>query len=238
MVSRISDLEYRIGYSFRDKSLLEEALTHPSSTAYRNAPGADNQRLEFLGDAVLQLVLTEKLYRLFEGQKEGVLTKWRARLVSKPALAGYARQINLGETMVMGKGEAASGGRERDSILSDAMEAVFGALYLDGGYQEASRLILHLASAALDRVIANPDSGNPKGRLQEILQALLPQSPCYEIVTETGPDHQKLFVVTVSWCDRVLGKGEGLSKKVAESAAAADALKRKDWESVAGKQGS
>lgn len=227
---RLSSLEDSLCYSFSDKALLNLALTHPSRSTGKASQSADNQRLEFLGDAVLQLVLTEELFRKFEKEAEGILTKWRARLVSKPALAGYARQLALGDRMLMGKGEDASGGRERDSTLSDCMEAVFGALYLDGGYLEASKVILRLASVGLEEVVATPESGNPKGLLQEILQAITSDSPDYSILAEEGPPHSKRFVAEVSWKGRQLGKGTGESKKAAETAAAVHALSAKVWE--------
>ncbi|MDP0491695.1 MAG: ribonuclease III [Verrucomicrobiota bacterium JB023] len=217
------------GYEFGDQSLLQMALTHASLLAEINEDVPDNQRLEYLGDAVLQLVLTEELYRRFPEQAEGVLTKWRARLVSKTALSAFAQKLDLGAMMLMGKGEEASGGRSRPSTLADCLEAVFGAVYLDGGLEAAKKVILSLVSDELLKVAACPEEGNPKGELQEVLQAIVPESPIYEIIASTGPDHEKKFDAAVLWQGIELGRGSGSSKKTAEANAAQDAINRRVW---------
>jgi ribonuclease-3 len=228
--SQLRDIEERLNYFFCDQSLLEQALTHPSITTEKGTQVIDNQRLEFLGDAVLQLILTERLYRDFGNESEGVLTKWRARVVSRPALATFANELGLGSAMRMGKGEEMNGGRTRASSLSDCMESVLGAVYLDGGFSEATRVTLALAGDALAEVVKSPDAGNPKGQLQEVLQAIVPESPHYCIITEKGPDHEKRFLAEVTWGGQLLGRGEGASKKTAEIAAAANALHESRWQ--------
>lgn len=223
-------VEGNLGYFFADFGLLQVALTHPSLVAESKEHSTDNQRLEFLGDAVLQLSLTEALYLQFPEKGEGVLTKWRARLVSKPALTAFGRALELGPAMLIGKGEEANGGRDRPSTLSDCVEAVLGAVYLDGGYEAARAVVLRITEDALRTVVQDPQAGNPKGDLQERLQALAPEGPQYEILSAKGPDHEKLFVSLVTWNGRELGKGRGASKKSAETAAAADALRQALWE--------
>lgn len=232
LIAPMKQVEANLGYFFADGELLKFALTHPSLIAESKSHSVDNQRLEFLGDAVLQLSLTEALYRQFPEEGEGVLTKWRARLVSKPALATFGRALGLGPAMLMGKGEEANGGRDRASTLSDCVEAVLGAVYLDGGYEAAKLVVLRMTGEALQTVVKSPQAGNPKGELQERLQALAPESPLYEILSAKGPDHEKLFVSSVTWRGSELGRGRGASKKSAETAAALDALRSGRWQSV------
>jgi len=223
-------LEEVIGYKFRNSLLMAEALTHPSLAYETQKPHFDNQRLEFLGDAVIQLVLTEKLYALFPGFSEGRLTKLRARLVSREALHSFANEMNLGAYMMMGKGEESSGGRERASTLADAFESVAGAIYLDGGLDAARKMIEKICSSALELVAESPEEKNPKGQLQELLQAMSTEGPEYSVLDERGPDHQKSFEVAVTWKSMKLGVGVGNSKKHAETMAARDAIERCAWE--------
>ena len=229
----MTPLEERIGYKFRNSLLLAEALTHPSLGHEAQRYHFDYQRLEFLGDAVLQLVITEYLFRNFRIEAEGQLTKLRSRLVSREALRTHAAALDLGRYILMGRGEEGSGGRERTSTLADAFEALIGALYLDGGLDVAKEFILRQTRADLDELAEKPVDINPKGDLQELLQSISPQSPVYETLSETGPEHQKTFVVQAVWEGIVLGKGSGHSKKQAETAAAADALEQKRWEKAA-----
>lgn len=226
----VERLQKVLGYSFEDDGLLMTALTHASFAAEKNSQISDNQRLEFLGDSVIQLILTEELYLRFPEAKEGTLTKWRARLVSRDALSDFAQDLELGQFLQIGKGENASGGRNRKSTLSDCLEAVFGALYLDAGLEKTRKIFLKLIDSSFQTVIENPTEGNPKGELQEILQSLHPESPSYEILSSDGPDHSKNFVAAVQWCGKQLGKGEGSSKKSAEIAAAFHALQARVWE--------
>lgn len=228
----MESIEQRLQYKFANSLLLAEALTHPSLAYETNRPHFDNQRLEFLGDAVLQLILTEKLFAMFPGFSEGRLTKLRSRLVSRDALCRYADTIELGEYLLLGKGEAASGGRDRASNLADAIEALIGAIYLDGGYAPTRDVVLRLCAEMLDHVEEEPEEINPKGQLQEILQAISPVSPAYRIVSQEGPDHQKTFTACVEWEGRELGFGDGGSKKEAEIEAALSALAERRWESA------
>lgn len=229
----MESIEQRIRYKFANSLLLAEALTHPSLAYESNRPHFDNQRLEYLGDAVLQLVLTERLYSMFPAFGEGRLTKLRSRLVSRDALCRFANEIHLGDYLLLGKGEAASGGRDRASNLADAFEALVGAIYLDGGFAEARRIVLSLSQRALDAVAGEPEEINPKGQLQEILQAISPISPSYRIVSQEGPDHQKSFTACVDWEGHDLGYGSGGSKKEAEIEAALNALAGRRWETLA-----
>ena len=227
-------LEEVIDYKFSDASLLKEALTHPSMAYESQAPCPDNQRLEFLGDAVIQLVLTERLYKLFPDFTEGQMTKLRARLVSRTALHKFATGMDLGKYVMMGKGEEATGGRQRSSTLADAFESVMGAVYLDGGLEAAASAIERICSPWIEQLAESPVEKNPKGQLQEELQALAPESPSYEVLKEAGPDHQKTFRVCVEWKGLVLGEGAGNSKKSAEIMAAKDALRNRNWKDLPG----
>ena len=228
----MKSLEKRIGYKFRNSLLLAEALTHPSLAYETQKPHFDNQRLEFLGDAVLQLVLTDELYRLFPKFAEGRLTKLRSRLVSRKALETFALNCKIGKYLMIGKGEEASGGRKRASTLADAFEALIGAIYLDGSLTAARAFILSACKDALEHVAEEPTEINPKGELQEILQGLSTRSPNYRIVSQEGPDHCRLFEANVEWGGQILGSGSGLSKKEAEAIAANDALEKKAWQAI------
>jgi ribonuclease III len=226
----VTPLEERIEYKFRNSLLLAEALTHPSLAHEAQRYHFDYQRLEFLGDAVLQLVVTEYLFSHFQGEAEGQLTKLRSRLVSRDALRMHAAALDLGRYILMGRGEEASGGRERTSTLADAFEALIGALYLDGGLDVAKNFILTQTRADLAKLAEEPVDFNPKGDLQELLQSISPRSPLYELVSQSGPEHEKTFVSEVLWEGIVLGEGTGRSKKQAETAAALEALQLKRWE--------
>jgi len=226
----MNPLEERLGHKFRNSLLLAEALTHPSISLERKDYPFDNQRLEFLGDAVLQVVITDYLYRAFPDFEEGQLTKMRSRIVSRNGLKGQAQAIGLGAYLMMGRGEEACGGRKRASTLADAFEAVIGAVYLDGGIEKARAFILRAAAGDLEALVDAPGDINPKGQLQELLQAISPMAPQYEITGQSGPDHQKRFQCVVRWREQELGRGDGGSKKLAEVAAAVDALNRRAWE--------
>ena len=223
-------LENRLDYKFRNSLLLAEAMTHPSLAYESQQPHFDNQRLEFLGDAVLQLILTEDLFRMFPDFPEGKLTKLRSRLVSRRALARFAVTIDLGSYVLLGKGEEATGGRRRPSTLADAFEALMGAVYLDCGYEGAKQLVLRLFQEEIESLAQSPEEKNPKGQLQECLQAIEPTPPAYEILSESGPDHRRVFLAQVVWRGKVLATGRGKSKKEAEARAAAEALRETAWE--------
>jgi ribonuclease-3 len=226
----VTPLEECIGYKFRNSLLLAEALTHPSVGHEAQNYHFDYQRLEFLGDAVLQLIITEHLFCNFRIEAEGKLTKLRSRLVSRDALKTHASALDLGRYILMGRGEEASGGRERTSTLADAFEALIGALYLDGGLEVAKNFILAQTRDDLEKLAEEPVDINPKGDLQELLQSISPRSPVYELVSQSGPEHEKTFVSQVIWEDIVLGQGSGRSKKQAEIAAAFEALQLRRWE--------
>jgi ribonuclease III len=226
----VNPLEDRIGYKFRNPLLLAEALTHPSVRHETQQHHFDNQRLEFLGDAVLQLVMTEHLYGHFKYEAEGKLTKLRSRLVSREALTVHAATLELGRYLMMGRGEEASGGRERNSTLADAFEALVGAIYLDSDLATVRQFILEQAAGDLAQLVEEPIDINPKGHLQELLQSISPRSPAYEVISQSGPEHEKTFVVRAVWEGIALGEGTGRSKKQAETAAAIEAMREKRWE--------
>lgn len=223
-MSNLRLLQERLDYTFREESLLRLALTHPSLV--HEAPGnvQHNQRLEFLGDAVLGLVLTGELYEKFPSLGEGPLTKARAQMVNRRTLAAEARRLQLGECLNLSRGEEANGGRQRLSALADAFEAVLGAIFLDGGYGAAQAFILRCFRDAFGELTEIPNLQNPKGELQELLQADSSQAPIYELASVRGPDHDREFECAVFHQGVELGRGQGKSKKEAESQAAMAAL--------------
>ncbi|MEI6034785.1 MAG: ribonuclease III [Verrucomicrobiae bacterium] len=233
--SIMNPLEVRMGYKFRNGLLLAEALTHPSISLERKDYPFDNQRLEFLGDAVIQIVVTEQLFRMFPDFSEGRLTKLRTRIVSRPALRERALALDLGSHLMMGRGEESSGGRARSSTLADAFESVVGAIYLDGGFEASRMFLLQQLEETFAGLASQPEEINPKGILQELLQSITPNAPEYELLSQTGPEHSKKFVCRVLWNGMELGSGEGLSKKEAQVAAATRALETRPWEKVARK---
>jgi ribonuclease-3 len=215
---RKTTLEERLGYVFGDRNLLTWSLTH-RSYAYEQGGLPTNERLEFLGDAVLGVVVTDALYREFPSQAEGELAKMRASLVNMTVLADVGREIDLGVAVMLGRGEEMTGGRDKASILADTLEAVFGAVYLDGGMTGASRLILRLF---LPRIRGQVEGGmvqDYKTSLQEMAAAQIGSLPEY-LITESGPDHAKRFQAIVRLGGEPFGSGEGRSKKEAEQAAA------------------
>jgi ribonuclease-3 len=225
-VSEFDELQSRLGYHFQDHSFLRLALTHPSVAHEQSAPIQTNQRLEFLGDAVLQLVLTRELYDKFPAFGEGPLTKARAQLVNRRSLAEQARQLGLGQHLILSRGEEQSGGRERLSALADTFEAVLGAIFLDGGFEAAREFILREFGTSFGELSVIPTLDNPKGELQEFLQAGSSEAPRYHVVSATGPDHDRVFECTVHHRGIELARGQGKSKKAAESEAALAALAR------------
>jgi ribonuclease III len=226
-------LQALIGYQFTDYQLLDEALTHASLARKAEPRRRSNQRLEFLGDAVLQLALSEKLFHLLEEADEGTLSKARARLVSTTALAALARRLQLGDFLQMDRGEELSGGRQRDSILADSFEALIGAVFLDGGVTSCRAVVERLFAPELTDLLRTPEDQNPKGQLQELLQAINHQAPTYRLLNSSGPDHQREFVVEVLWGSQALARGHGRSKKEAEIAAAEQALlQRSTWQPI------
>ena len=223
-VAEYHELQDRLGYVFHDPGLLQLALTHPSVAHEQGAPIQTNQRLEFLGDAVLQLVLTCELYEKFAAFGEGPLTKARAKLVSRRTLVERARHLGLGKHLIVSRGEELHGGRERPSALADTFESLLGAIFLDGGFEAARQFILRQFESAFGGLKVIPILENPKGELQELLQAISSEAPQYQMVSATGPDHDRIFECTVHHNGTELARGQGKSKKDAESQAALAAL--------------
>ena len=216
----------RLGIKPRRPHLLRQALTHKSAEPEFGV--VSNERLEFLGDAVLGLVVAEHLYRCHPDLAEGELTKLKAVAVSEPILARIARELDLGRYLLVSRGEEQTGGRERTSILADALEAVFAAVYLDRGLRAVRELILRLFSAHLDAIERHEYELDYKTLLQEKIQELHRTPPTYRVIAQSGPDHDRTFVAEVRVSDRVLGRGTGKSKKQAEQAAARDTLATED----------
>ena len=220
----IAEFESVIGYEFKDKELLKIALTH-SSYANENKMPVNNERLEFLGDSVLGFVTAEYLFSEFKGRPEGELTKLRAAVVCEKSLFRFAEKISLGQYIFMGKGEEHSGGRNRPSIVSDAFEAVIAAMYIDGGFDAVRPYILGFIKDAVKREASFKDN---KSLLQEEIQKNKGNTLVYEEIGESGPDHEKVFSFVVKLNGKVIGEGQGKTKKEAEQAAAGDALLKLD----------
>ncbi|MFR5876395.1 MAG: ribonuclease III [Eubacterium sp.] len=216
-------LEEKIEYTFKDKALLREALTHSSYANEKHNGCKCNERMEFLGDAVLSIVSAQYLFEKFPNLPEGKLSKLRSSLVCTQSLSSFAREINLGEYLFLGKGEISSGGADRPSILEDAFEALIAAIYLDGGMECAKRHILRF----LSREVENQHSNfkDYKTALQEVVQQNPDETLNYVLVGESGPDHDKRFESEVHLNSNVIGRGTGRSKKQAEQEAAREALK-------------
>lgn len=218
----LKELEERIGYQFRDKRLLKQAVTHSSFANEQKINKHDDyERLEFLGDAVLELVSSEFLFQENKQMTEGQLTRMRASIVCEPALAYCARELGLEEFILLGKGEEMTGGRTKDSIISDTMESIIGAIYIDNGMEHAKAFIHRFILSDLDHKKLFYDA---KTILQEYVQQKSAGSLHYETVREEGPDHDKVFVVEVKIDDRKIGEGSGRTKKAAEQQAAYEAL--------------
>jgi len=217
-------LEKRIGYRFKNPVLLEHALTHPSHR-FEARTGRDNQRLEFLGDAVLSLVTAAYLYNLPGDRDEGELTEWRSRLTSGKALTRFARQIDLGPHLKLGRGEEKTGGRLRDTVLADALEAIIGAAYIDSGLKAVEKIFARIMLPELAGT-DKPVPENPKGALQELMQRRFGRNPLYELIEETGPLHDRHFTVEVTWAPDRTARGTASSKRQAEAEAAAEALRQ------------
>jgi len=223
-VSEYEELQNKIGYTFSQPPLLRLALTHPSIAHEQGVPTQTNQRLEFLGDAVLQLVLTRELYERFPAFDEGPLTNARAKLVNRRSLAEHGRKLGLGKELIVSRGEELHGGRDRPSALADAYEALLGAIFLDGGFDAAREVILREFQEAVGTLTVIPIMENPKGELQEFLQATSTEAPQYHVASASGPDHDRVFECIVQHEGVELARGVGKSKKAAESEAALAAL--------------
>lgn len=218
MNSQLKELQQKISYHFKDPSLLTQALTHSSyANEHRLDHNSCNERLEFLGDAVLEIVTSEFLYHKYKDLPEGDLTKIRASIVCEPTLAYCAGEIPLGHYLLLGKGEDATGGRNRNSVVSDAMEAVIGAIYLDGGFTSAKEYIHSFILNDIEHKQLFYDS---KTILQEMVQSSQTEVLSYEILAEEGPDHNKSFEVCAKLGQKEIGRGKGRTKKAAEQVAA------------------
>ena len=221
-------LHQLIGIEFKDESLLKQAFIH--SSYINENPGssiADNERLEFLGDALLSLIIADELYRRFPGFSEGKLTQTRIFLIRQETLAEIAARLKLGDYLLLGKGEEVTGGRRKQTNLADALEALIGAIYLDQGLKVVSEFVISKFTVQLKEIRARGIGQNYKALLQELTQAKYKQLPAYRIVEASGPDHDKSFVVEVELRDRTLGSGSGKSKRAAEMDAA-----RTAWEKL------
>jgi ribonuclease-3 len=225
-----SQLEERIGHTFSNPDLLREALTHRSYlNEHREYAGGHNERLEFLGDAVLELVATDFLFKKFPAKTEGELTSYRAALVNTVSLAETSQALGLNDFLLLSKGEAKDTGRARDVILADVFEAVIGALYLDSGYAAAAAFITKNLCSKIDDVIEKRSYQDAKSRFQEVAQEKRGLTPSYETLTEVGPDHDKRFTVGVFIGEKEIARGEGQSKQVAEQKAAEAGLDKMGW---------
>ena len=221
-MSKLKEIQEIIGYEFKQEGLLRQALTHSSYANEKHMKRlSDNEKLEFLGDAVLELVSSDFLYHSYPDLSEGDLTKMRASIVCEPTLALCTREIDLGKYLLLGKGENLTGGRTRQSILSDALEAIIGAIYLDGGMEPAKKFVHRFILTDIEHKKLFYDS---KTILQEVVQGNYEETLHYELLAEEGPDHDKNFRVEARIGDRVVGEGCGHTKKAAEQEAAYHAL--------------
>ncbi len=216
--------ETRIGYIYKDKSILSLALTHSSYANECKGSKGYNERLEFLGDSVLSIIVSKYLFNNFPQMPEGELSKTRAALVCEKTLAGFAREIELGNVLLLGKGELQNGGGNRDSILADAFEALIASLYLDGGIEEAEKFVLKFIPKQLKDNKVFESVSDYKTELQEIIQQNKEEKIEYVVAAESGPAHNKSFTVEVHLNSNVIGRGTGKSKKIAEQMAAKEAL--------------
>jgi ribonuclease-3 len=219
-----SQLEARIGYTFKNQNLLQRVFLHRSAlNEHRGENLENNERMEFLGDAVLELISTEYLYNNFKNP-EGELTNWRSALVRGQHLAVKAEQLEFGDLMYLSRGEQKSGGKAKQLILANAFEALIGAMYLDGGYDCASKFVHRYIISDLNDILSNNLHLDPKSHLQELTQEKHGITPNYRVLKEEGPDHNKQFVVGAYLGEKQIGEGSGTSKQTAQIAAAANAL--------------
>lgn len=226
-------LEKQLAYTFQDEKLLRLALTHSSyANEIQNKKTDYNERMEFLGDSVLGIVISEYVFLKHPDFKEGELTKMRSKIVCEQTLAECAREIDLGEYMLFGKGEELTGGRTRRSILADAFEALLAALYLDGGFEKVKPIIFNLMQDKIDMAVKGLIVDDYKTHLQELIQVKKDNRIKYELVGESGPDHRKIFQTAVKLNGHIIGRGEGRSKKESEQEAAKQALRENSFEAL------
>ncbi len=225
----LTEFQDVLGVHFENEALLALAFVHKSYVNEHPDEKGYNERLEFLGDAVLELAVTDFLYHNYPDQPEGQLTNWRSALVKGKNLARVARTLKLGEHLQLSRGEEISGGREKDYILANTTEALIGAMYLDKGFAITNQFILRNVVAMLNEIIAQGLNIDSKSRIQELAQEKLSITPNYELLSETGPDHDKIFEMGIYFGKELVEKGTGPSKQEAEQAAARNALKAKGW---------
>jgi ribonuclease-3 len=224
MQNKITRLQEEIGYQFQEQGLLLQALTHSSYANETDSRADNNERLEFLGDAVLELCISEELFQRYPQAREGDLTRIRSRLVSEPTLAEMARGLRLQQQIFLGRGEESQGGRERDAVLCDALESVFGAVFLDSGYSRARQVILDLFRDHWPPTPNLPDKKDYKSSLQELTQKLFKSRPVYTLQDSLGPEHAKTYYVRLDLPDGRVFQAQDSSLKKAEQAAACQAL--------------
>jgi len=229
LIEQAPDIEAKIGYTFKDRSLLALAFVHRSYINENRDIKYHNERLEFLGDSILGLLVADYLYRHLPNTPEGDLSSLRSRLVEAQSCVTYIQILKVDHYLLMGKGERLNDGRGRESILADLLEAIIGAIYLDGGLEAARDFLFGRFSATIEGILDTPDK-NWKALLQDFCQKKFQRPPFYTVLEETGPDHSKIFTVLVSVNENELGRGSGTSKKEAQQAAAADALSKVDPE--------
>lgn len=233
MPNRYEQLEKTIEVTFEDKNLLDNAFVHKSfMNEYSKGDKGDNERLEFLGDAVLELTVTEYLYKTYPKKSEGQLTNWRSALVKGKHLAEVAKELKLGNYLYLSHGEEKSGGRKKNYILANTVEALIGALYLDKGYRVTHTFISKYIITKLQKILDEGLHIDAKSRLQELSQEKIGVTPEYKLMSESGPDHSKKFVMAVYFGNDKVGEGEGTSKQKAEEEAARDALAEVNWEKL------
>ena len=223
----IEKFEQKLGLKFKNKELLKRSLTHRSYLNENEKKNLkSNERLEFLGDAVLELVVSEHLFKTYPKRPEGELTSFRAAVVRTDNLAKISRKLGLGEFLLMSKGEQATGGREKEYLLANTFEAVIGALYLDQGYQAVSDFLFEHLIPQISTIVKYRLDVDAKTKLQEKTQSIFKRTPTYKVIKEEGPDHNKLFTVVVKIHNKIYGQGKGITKQKAEEEAASQALRK------------
>jgi ribonuclease-3 len=223
------NFEAKNNLNFKDKDLLKQAFTHRSYINENAGAGHHNERLEFLGDAVLELVTTEELFGKFPNKPEGDLTAIRAAVVNTVSISAAAAELGMNEYLLLSKGESKDTGKARDYILANTFESVIGAIYLDAGYDAAKTFITNALFGKIDKIVAQKLWRDAKSLIQEKAQEIVNITPRYEVLEETGPDHDKNFTIGVFFADELIAKGSGKSKQEGEQAAAQEALKLKNW---------
>lgn len=225
----LKDLQVAVGHEFKNVELLRVALTHRSYLNEHKSATEHNERLEFLGDAVLELIVTKYLFKTYPDRPEGELTTWRSALVKGERLAAVARDLQLGQYLQLSRGEAKSGGRDKGFLLANTFEAVLGALYLDAGFTAAEKFVARVLLPLLAGILAEGEHIDAKSRLQELAQERRGITPEYRLLSATGPDHEKIFTMGAFLREENVGLGSGGSKQAAEQSAARDALEKLAW---------